>query len=67
MMIEQAIHRHGMPMMFSDPASSDQRAHVGRASAHEHDMNKRVMKELKRSIQVRDVALIVKLHQIAQT
>ena len=61
LIIEQAIQRHGMPMVFSDPASNDhQRAHVGRAMAHEHDMNEKVMKELKTSIQVRAVGLIVK-------
>ena len=66
MIVEQAIQHHSIPMLFSDPASSDhQRAHVGRAMAHERHMNEKVMEELKRSIQVRDAAMSVKVHQTA--
>ena len=56
--IEQAIQRHGLPMVFSDPASSDhQREHVGRAMAHERHMNEKAMEELRRNIRVFDAGI----------
>lgn len=56
--VEQAIQRHSMPMIHSDPTASDhQRAHVGRAMVHEYEMNGKAMKELRKSIQVCAVAL----------
>lgn len=51
--VEQAIQQHSIPMLHNDPSSSEhQRAHVGRAMIHEYELNAKVMKELRKSIQV---------------
>ena len=42
-----------MPMVYSDPDSSDhQRAYIGRAVMHEHQLNQQELKELEKSVQV---------------
>ncbi|KAL3145095.1 hypothetical protein ABBQ38_001705 [Trebouxia sp. C0009 RCD-2024] len=59
--VKEAIQRYGMPLVMEDPNSSDhQRAHVGHAMLHEHEMNEKAMKDLWTAMQVindqRDVA-----------
>lgn len=52
--IKEAIQRYGVSLVMEDPNSSDhQRAHVGQAMMHEHDMNEKVMNDLLNTIQVR--------------
>lgn len=52
--VKEAIQRYGMPLVMEDPNSSDhQRAHVGHAMMHEHEMNEKAMKDLWAAMQVR--------------
>ena len=58
MTVQQAIQHQVMPIVHSDPAGSvHQHAHNSKAMVHEHELNKKMMKELEKTIQVRAVAL----------
>ncbi|KAL3145198.1 hypothetical protein ABBQ32_000950 [Trebouxia sp. C0010 RCD-2024] len=51
--VKEAIQRYGMPLVMEDPNSSDhQRAHVGHAMMHEHEMNEKAMKDLWAAMQI---------------
>lgn len=58
MIVQQAIQHQVMPVVHSDPAGSDhQHVHNSEAMVHEHELNKKMMKDLEKKIQVCAVAV----------